>query len=67
MAWQFPKMTRRSFLKNTSLGAVGAVFAACGQVLSFRQQTSANLEKQQQCDRRAFLRRLMPAPKDGTL
>lgn len=24
MAWQFPKMTRRSFLKNTSLGAVGA-------------------------------------------
>ncbi|MGC9160849.1 hypothetical protein, partial [Acidithiobacillus sp.] len=24
MAWQFPKMTRRSFLKSTSLGAVGA-------------------------------------------
>lgn len=44
-----------------------AVFAAWGQVLSFRQQTRVNLEKQQQCDRRAFLRRLIPTPKDSPL
>ncbi len=44
-----------------------AVFSAWDQVLSFRQQTRANLEKQQQCDRRAFLQRLMPIPKDSSL
>lgn len=43
-----------------------AVFAAWGQVLRFRQQSRANLEQQQQCDRRAFLRRLIPDPRDGT-
>ncbi len=44
-----------------------AVFSAWNQVLRFRQQTRANLKKQQQCDRRAFLQRLMPIPKDSSL
>ncbi|MDR3390375.1 MAG: hypothetical protein P4L77_01455 [Sulfuriferula sp.] len=40
-----------------------AVFAAWGQVTSFRKMTRMKLEKQQQCDRRAFLRRILPVDK----
>ncbi len=39
-----------------------AVFAAWHQVIAFRRHTRERLEKGQQEDRRAFLRRLIPAP-----
>lgn len=42
-----------------------AIFAAWRDVIDHRHKTRALMQEKQQCDRRDFLRRLMPKPKES--